>query len=174
MAKKLLWTDTSFKNFDTNVLSIKTCSDAALACIDDYFFQIHFVIIMSDRFSNINLLEYLSNNSKWVPCSVMGAKVYAFADVFDRSFIIRKDIEKLLTENIPLHLLIDSKPLFRSITKGQGTTQKFFLIDILAARQLYKTFDISQAEIIVLLTILWMPWSHWNISMLCENCSGLE
>lgn len=41
----------------------------------------------------------------------MGSEVYDIADAFDRSFMIRKDLESMLGFKVPLRMFTDSKQL---------------------------------------------------------------
>lgn len=65
-----------------------------------------FIILLMYNSRNAHVLKY-SKKSKRVVLSIMGGKTYAFADGFDRVFMLRKDIERKIGANIPLLYFID-------------------------------------------------------------------
>lgn len=129
-------------------LTLKAYADAAFATNYDLSSHIGFIIILCDSSGRAHILDYSSKKSKRVVRSIMGAEVYAFADAFDRSFVIRKDLERLLGVKIQLHMFTDSKQLFDAMTKGQQTTEKRLMIDIAAAREAYRSFEIAQVGLV--------------------------
>ena len=120
----------TYGKLDVSTLRLKMYADAAFATNDDLSSQQGYIILLTDNSGRAHVLDYSSKKSKRVVRSIMGGEVYAFADGFDRSFVIRKDLEKMLNIKIPLHCYTDSKQLFDSITKGQQTTEKRLMIDI--------------------------------------------
>lgn len=104
--------------------------------------------LLSDETGKCHILHYSSRKSKRVVRLIMGGEVHAFADGFDRSFTMKKDLEMLLGMPIPLYCFTDSKELFDSVTKGQQTTEKRLMIDIIAARESYKSKGITQIGLI--------------------------
>lgn len=129
-------------------LVLKVYADAAFSCNDDLSSQIAYIIILCDGEGHAHILDYSSKKSKRVVRSIMGGEVYAFADAFDKAFVIRKDMENTLGVKLPLHMFTDSKQLFDAMTKGQQTTEKRLMIDISAAREAYRKFDISRVGLV--------------------------
>ena len=76
-------------------------------------------------------------------CSVLAAKVIAFADLFDEAFAIKDTIDTAIANSVQLHLITDSKSLFDIISKGSRTNEKRLILDVYAARQAYKEQHIS-------------------------------
>ena len=54
----------------------------------------------------------------------------AFADAFDMTFAITKDMKLMINHPLPIVMLTDSLFLFDLITKTTVTTEKRFMIDI--------------------------------------------
>ena len=75
--------------------------------------------------------------------SILGAEMLAFADAFDLSFLLKRDLEDILGKKLPLKMLTDSKCLFDIITKQSETTEKRLEIDVKAVREGYNAFEIS-------------------------------
>eukprot|EP00171_Calliarthron_tuberculosum_P004827 IDg4827t1 len=89
-----------------------------------------------------------SRKSRRVVRSIMAAETYAFTNAFDQTFVLKHDMEKMLHKTIPLKMFTDSKQLFDVITKASYPTEKRLMIDILAVREAYNTFEISNVGLI--------------------------
>ena len=61
----------------------------------------------------------------------------AFADLIDDALAIRKQLEWVLRQPIPVHILMDSKSLFDIITKRGRKSKKQIMLDINVALQAY-------------------------------------
>ena len=66
-------------------------------------------------------VSYKSYKSKRVARSVLSAEVIAFADFFDDALAIRKQLEFVLRQPIPVHILTYFKSLFDNISKRNRT-----------------------------------------------------
>lgn len=110
--------------------------------------QLGFIILLCDASNHAHVLQYCSKNSKRVVRSILGGEVYAFADGFDRAYIMRHDLQMILKKNIQLHMYTDSLQMFDVITKGSSTTEKRLMIDIASARQCYNREEISQVGLV--------------------------
>lgn len=89
----------SSKYFDQQSLMIKAYSDASFALNEEHSSQIGYVILLFDSSWRVHILYYSRKMSKRVVKSIMAADVYAFYDAFDKSFTIRKDLEKCYSVN---------------------------------------------------------------------------
>lgn len=67
--------------------------------------------------------------------SVMAAEVHALIRSIDHACLIRKTFEELLGSQITLHTFVDSSELFNVISKGSGTVERRFQIDVCAWRK---------------------------------------
>lgn len=131
------------KKLDLQTLHIKVYSDAAFANNTDLSSQLGFIILLCDKHNNCNVINFSSHKSRRIVRSVLGGKVYAFADSFDASYTIKRDLEAMLNRPVRLKMFTDSKSLFDIITNCSGTTEKRLLIDIKAVREAYEIFDVS-------------------------------
>jgi hypothetical protein len=59
----------------------------------------------------------------------------AFAEAFDRSFVLKSDLEDMLNMRIPIRMYTDSQSLFDVISKGSMTAERRLQIDIALARK---------------------------------------
>lgn len=75
--------------------------------------------------------------------SVLRDEFHAFAEGFDRAYIIMYDLEAMLASQIPHTILTDSKSLSDVITKSSITSEKRLMIDIDAVRNAYLENEIS-------------------------------
>lgn len=78
----------------------------------------------------------------------MGAEVYSFADSFDKEFIVRKDLENMLCCELSLHIYTDSKQLLYAMMKVKHTTEKRLMIDVSTAREVYRSYEITQVGLL--------------------------
>lgn len=62
---------------------------------------------------------------------------------FDHAFSIARDLEAMLGKAMLVYLYTDSKQLFDALTKGKQTTERRLMIEIMAARQAYRRFEIA-------------------------------
>ena len=102
------------------------------------------LITLSDDRDRCHILAYAIYKSRRVTRSVLGAKVYAFADSFYLAYALRVGLESIAGSKIPLHMYTDSKSLFHVITKNSSILEKRLMIDIASTREAYKRGDIAQ------------------------------
>jgi hypothetical protein len=79
---------------------------------------------------------------------VLGGELIALAEAFDRSFILKHDIEDMLGIQVPLKLYTDSQSLFDVITKGSMTSERRLMIDIALAQEAFKRHWISNIGLV--------------------------
>jgi hypothetical protein len=65
------------------------------------------------------------------------AETLAFVDAFDNAFIIRHELSRMLSKDIPLLMMTDSRALFDVITRARYTTERRLIVDVAAAREAY-------------------------------------
>lgn len=68
----------------------------------------------------------------------MRAELYVFIYAFDVSFVLRNDLDLVLSESILHIVMIDSHTVFQVIAKNTLTTEKCLIIDVRAAREAYE------------------------------------
>lgn len=81
--------------------------------------------------------------------SVLSADLIEFADKFDDDFVIHSQLEQAKQCSLPMQLLTDSKFLFDTIRKGSRLSEKRIILDMHAARQVYKTKENSNIRFVV-------------------------
>ncbi len=136
-------TSLKFPKLDMESLRIVGYSDAAFANNYDLKSQLGRIILLMDDSDTAIPIVYKSYKSRRVARSVLSAEVIAFADVFDHALALKSQLEQATRRPVPMHLLTDSKSLFDIISKGTRTSEKRIMLDVHAAREGYKTREIS-------------------------------
>ena len=131
-----------FKPLDMNKLVLKAYADSSFANNTDLTCQLGHIIVLSD-YKQANILSYASKKGKRVVRSILAGETHAFAEAFDISFTIKKDLERILNIEIPLHMFTDSKQLFDVITKNTFTAEKRLMIDVYSIRNAFNARDIT-------------------------------
>lgn len=108
-----------FFKLHSDSLILKAYSDAAFATNDDLSSHLGYLILLTYHTVHCHFLDYISKNSKRVVGSIMGCELYAFVDSFDKSYMFKGYMERILNCKLPLHMLTNSKQLFDAMTKGQ-------------------------------------------------------
>ena len=86
--------------------------------------QLGRVVLLVDEAANAAILSFKSYKSRRVARSVLAAEVIEFADLFDDSFTLRKQLEQALNRPLPMHLMTDSKFQFDIIAKSSGKSER--------------------------------------------------
>lgn len=128
---------------DRKTLLIKVFTDSSFGNTPYYHYQLGYLTMLCDKKDRCNIIHFSSYKSRRVVRSVMGAELYAFADAFDLAFLLKKDLELMLSQRIPLIMMIDSDNMFKVIVKNTSATEKRLMIDIKAAREAYEDQEIS-------------------------------
>lgn len=90
----------------------------------------------------------MSKKSKRVVCLFAIERVHAFIDEFVALFGVSADLELILGYKSKVVMSTDSKQLFDAMVKGKHTTERRLMADVVAARHLYKRFDITAVAIV--------------------------
>ncbi len=64
------------------------------------------------------------------------------------SFVIRLGLQEILNQKISLTMFTDSKQLFDVLTTAAHTTEKRLMVEIMAAREAYNRFEISNVGLV--------------------------
>lgn len=94
------------------------------------------------------MINYNSRKSRPIVILVIGGKLYAFVDLFDAAYTIKRDLELILNVTKLLKVFTDLNRLFDIIIKCSGTTEKRLLIDFKAIRKAYEIFIVSDVGFI--------------------------
>ena len=133
----------TYSKLDVDMLYIVSNSDAAFDNNADLTSLLGGIVILADADGYVAPISFNSYKPPRVKRSVLVAEVIAFADLFDGAFTFRAQLEQALSRSIPLHVLIDSKYLFKIIGKSLRTSEKRLMLDISATREAYNSEQIS-------------------------------
>ena len=137
-----------YHKLDINSLHIRVYSDASFASNEDNSSQLGYIIMLADRNDNVHVLSYCSKKSKRIVRSIMAGEVFAFSAAFDQAYVIRHDIQRILGIEIGITMYTDSKQLFDVITRAAHTTEKRLMVEIMAAREAYNRYEISNVGLV--------------------------
>jgi hypothetical protein len=122
-------------------------TDASFANNRDLSSQIGFVIVLTDRNQDANILHWSSIKCKRVTRSVLASELYALAHGFDIGAAIKSTIQKILQlEQLPLVLCTDSKSLYDCLVKLGTTQEKRLMVDLMCLRQAYERREITEVK----------------------------
>ncbi len=129
----------TFVPLDLSSLSLLVFMDASFANNRDLLLQIGFVIVLTDRNQDANILHWSSIKCKRVTRSVLASELYALAHGFDIAAAIKSTVQKILQlEQLPLVLCTDSKSLYDCLVKLGTTQEKRLMVDLMCLRQAYE------------------------------------
>lgn len=132
-----------FPKLDLESLRLLVYSDSSFNNRKGSKSQLGFIINLADKANQCAMLHYSSKKSNRVTRSSMAAETLAFVDSFDNAVLIKHDLQRMLSKDIPILMLTDSEPLFRVLTRSRYTTERRLEIDIAAAREAYGKREIS-------------------------------
>ena len=122
-------------------------TDASFANNRDLSSQIGFVIVLTDRNQDANILHWSSIKCKRVTRSVLASELYALAHGFDIAAVIKSTIQKILQlEQLPLVLCTDLKSLYDCLVKLGTTQEKRLMVDLMCLRQAYERREITEVK----------------------------
>lgn len=101
----------------------------------DYYSQLRLIILLCDEQGRFHVIDFASMKCRRVVRSILDGEVYAFADVFDKTFMVHHDLGKIYKRTIPLRIYSDSLQMFHVITMLSSTTERRLMIGICAARE---------------------------------------
>jgi hypothetical protein len=147
----------NFVQLDEMSLRLIVYTDSSFANNRDHSSQIGYIVVLSDKDGNANLIQWQSVKCRRVTRSVLAAELYALSLGFDVSATIRTTLNHLFAgerqegtnkaykvPKIPLTLCIDSKSLYDCLIKLGTTQEKRLMIDILCLRQSYERREITE------------------------------
>ena len=137
-----------YKQLGMSSLHIRVYSHASLASNADNSLQLGCLKFLCDNKNDCHILSYCSQKSKRIVRSIMAGEVFVFSAAFDQAFVIRHDIQLILGTPIPLMMFTDSKQLFNVISRTSLTTEKRLMDEIMAAREAYNRYEISNVGLV--------------------------
>ena len=85
----------NYHKLSINSRHIRVYSHASLASNEDNSSQLGYVIMLTDRNDNVDVLSYFSKNSKRILRSIIAEEVFAFSAALDQAYVLRHDIQRL-------------------------------------------------------------------------------
>lgn len=131
------------RRLNPKTLHVLAYTDASFVTNLDETSQLGFIVMLSDKDSNANLLHFASYKSQRVARSVLGAEICAFADAYDMAYCVKRDLETIMERRVPLMMFTDSKSLFDVFTKCSQTKERRLMIDLQAVRDAYSRHQIT-------------------------------
>lgn len=99
--------------------------------------QLGFLVCLTDSSFRCSISHFASSKSTRVAGSTMASESLAFVDGFDYAYLIKHDLKRLLSREIPLSMFTDCYLLFDALTRSRYTTERPLTIDIASARDAY-------------------------------------
>ena len=146
--KKSKDTVLKYLKLDLNTIHFRVHSDFSFASNDDGSSQLGYIILLCDEINKCYVLSYCCKKSKRIVRSIMAGEIFAFSAAFDQDFVIRHDLEAILNQKISLTMFTDSEQLFDVLTTAAHTTEKRLMVEIMAAREAYSRFEISNVSLV--------------------------
>ena len=122
--KKTLGLTLKYPKLDMDSLSLYVYSDASYANNHDGTSQLGYIIFLTDKSQKCQPLVWSSHKAKRVTRLVLGSDTMAFADAFDMSYVVKRDMQRLIGRNISLTMVTDSLSLFDVITRASVSAEK--------------------------------------------------
>jgi hypothetical protein len=150
--RRLLWQienakkGITFVPLDLESLKLIVFTDASFANNKDFTSQIGYIVAITDKNNDINILHWSSTKCKHITRSVLASELYAIALGFDMNISIKATIDKILDKQLPLIVCTNSKSLYDCLIKLGITQEKQLIIDIIALRQSYKRREIVEVR----------------------------
>lgn len=90
---------------------------------------------MTDASGGMCIIHFKSHKAYQVVKSAIDNETMALAAAFDSGFLIRKQVEPMFGQSIPLFMLTDTKCLFDVLTSNKNTTEVCLVLVVFASRQ---------------------------------------
>ncbi|KAI1008166.1 hypothetical protein K3495_g77 [Podosphaera aphanis] len=125
-------------------LRIITFTDSSFANNPDLSSQLGYLIVLADEHNNCNIIHWSSVKCKRITRSVIASELYAMCQGFDTACVLKDTVDKIIDEEVPIIVCIDSFSLFECLVKLGTTREKRLMIDLKALRQAYERREIAE------------------------------
>ena len=128
---------------DLESLRVVGVSDSSFESNFDLSSQLRHITFLCDKHDHAVPVHFKPYKSTRVTRSPMAGEVIAFSDILEHCITLAEELRHLFNRKIPIQLFTDSHSLFDVIPKGSLTSAKRTIIDIAAAREVFKDHLIS-------------------------------
>lgn len=125
-----------FPKLHVQSLHIRAYSDTSHANNDDLSSQIEFVGTL--WYDNCTIIGFGSYECKRKTPSTIDSEWHALADAYGYAFMLKKDMEALLADVVPIQLFTDSQTIFKVIVRATTTTERRLMTDAQETREAYE------------------------------------
>lgn len=106
-----------------NTLKLVVYSDGSFATNKDGSFQVGYLVFMADKDNKANLIDYVSNKSRRVVRSVLGAETFGLANACDSAIVIQHNLKQILGKTLKIQVLRYSETLFNVKIRNASKTE---------------------------------------------------
>ena len=119
---------------DCSSLRITTYSNAVFSSYVDVSSQFERRVLLTVDYRYSITVSNNSYQSRRVARSLLCAEVIDCANLFDDNLSIHKQLEFIVRQHIPIHILMDSKGIFDMISRGSCTNLMRVMLDLKATQ----------------------------------------
>lgn len=141
-----------YQNLDLETLRIMLFTDASFANNRNLKSQLGFIILLTDKHSNANVIHFGSSKCYRVTRSVLASELHALVYGFDQAYTVQNQLQEILNHDIPIDVFVDSKTLFNVVARHGDTREKRLQIDINSLRESHTSGEMRH--------IYWIPGSQ--------------
>lgn len=118
-------------------------SDASLAIAPGLMSQLGYTVLMTYDERLATVMQYGLSRCHYVTRSAMAAEVHALIHAVDVVTLIGDALNELLGRTIALEAYVDSRSLFKVVTKNRNTAERRLQNDMFALRDSYQTGELK-------------------------------
>lgn len=133
---------------DKSSVNLRVYTDASFVTNDGLASQLGIVLLLCDFGDNAHIIDYRSNKTRKVVRSTMGGEVAAFMEGFNHPFSFARDLQAVLGRIVLVYMYTDPKQLFDASTRGNQTTERRLMVEIMAVRQAYRRFETTAIRLV--------------------------